>query len=307
MSYPEEIGDLGGRTVLITGANSGIGFEAARQLAGYGPRLVLACRNLEKGKRAIDAIVEETPGANVELLELDLASLASVRDAADEVARRTDTLEVLINNAGVMALPPRKTADGFEMQFGTNHLGHFALTGLLFQLLTNAQSARVVTVSSQMHKYGKMNFEDLQHERDYERWRVYGQSKLANLLFAYELQRRARRAELDLLSVACHPGYAATQLQSVGAEMSGSKLMEAAMHAGNAMFAQSAEKGAWPTIYAATSSDLSGGEYVGPSVFNLWGAPRKARSNRRSHREEDAQRLWAVSEELTGVSFLSDA
>jgi NAD(P)-dependent dehydrogenase (short-subunit alcohol dehydrogenase family) len=307
MAYPEEIADLRGRTVLITGANSGIGFEAARQLAAHGPHLLLACRNLEKGERALGTILEGTPHANAELLELDLASLASVRAAAEHLTRRIEALDVLINNAGVMALPPRKTADGFEMQFGTNHLGHFALTGLLFPLLTKATAARVVTVASQMHKYGKMNFEDLQHEHDYERWRVYGQSKLANLLFSYELQRRANKSSLDLTSVACHPGYASTQLQTVGAEMSGNTLMQAAMSAGNAMFSQSAEKGAWPTIYAATSPNVAGGDYIGPSVLNLWGSPKKGRSSRRSHNPEDAAKLWAVSEELTGVRFLSDA
>ncbi|MGH7819102.1 MAG: oxidoreductase, partial [Candidatus Binatia bacterium] len=249
-------------------------------------------------------IVAEHPGAAVEVAALDLASLASVRAFAEAFASRHARLDVLCNNAGVMALPRSKTADGFEMQLGTNHLGHFALTGLLLQRLASTPRARVVTQSSTAHRMGRIDFDDLHAERSYGKWAAYGQSKLANLLFAYELARRLERSGKDVISVACHPGYAATELQFAGPRMEGSSLMERVMGLGNRLLAQSAAMGALPMLFAATAPELRGGDYVGPDGFGeAWGHPKKVGSNARSRDVEAAKRLWAVSGELTGVRY----
>jgi len=298
----ESIPDLSGKTILVTGGNSGIGYEAARQFARKGAHVVLACRDVQKGHTARDAITADHPHASVEVMALDLASLASVRACAEAYRTRHQTLDVLCNNAGVMALPYRKTADGFEMQFGTNHLGHFALTGLLLDLVLRTAAARVVTVSSGAHRMGKMRFEDLQWERGYRKWVAYGQSKLANLLFAYELQRRLDGAQASVISVACHPGYAATNLQFAGPRMAGSSVLEMLARFGNQLVAQNAAMGALPTLYAATAPEVRGGDYIGPNGFGeLRGYPTKVQSNTRSHDREVAKKLWAISEELTGV------
>lgn len=293
-----------GKTALITGANSGLGFESAKVLAARGARVILAVRDPAKGERAADEIHHAIPSAELELLPLDLASLASIRAAAAAFARAHDRLDVLINNAGVMAIPRRTTADGFEMQLGTNHLGHFALTGLLLPLLFAAPAARVVTVSSGAHLLGRINFDDLQGERRYQPWLAYGQSKLANLLFAYELQRRLAAAGSGAISVAAHPGYAATNLQTVGPEMTGSALGQRLMVLANRIFAQSAAMGALPEIYAASAPDVRGGDYIGPDgSLGQQGFPKKVQSNARSHDRDVAARLWAVSEALTGVKY----
>lgn len=290
-----------GKTALITGANSGLGFETARVLAQAGARVVLAVRDTVKGDRAVAAIRRVVPGADLELLPLDLASLTSIRRAAAAFLRTHDRLDILINNAGVMAIPRRVTADDFEMQLGINHLGHFALTGLLLPLILTTPAARIVTVSSGAHVFGRINFDDLQSERSYSMWGAYGQSKLANLLFAYELQRRLAAAGREAISVAVHPGYAATNLQAVGPEMTGSRLGARIMTAANRVLAQSAAMGALPELYAATAPDVRGGDYIGPDGFlGQQGFPVKVKSNRRSHDQAVAARLWAVSEALTG-------
>ena len=295
---------LAGRTIIVTGANSGIGFEAALQLAGKGARVVLACRDPKKTEAAAAAIRDAHPGAALEAMPLDLASLTSVRSFADAYRKEHSELHVLCNNAGVMALPYRRTADGFEMQFGTNHLGHFALTGLLLEPLLATSGARVVNVSSTAHRIGKMRFDDLHGERGYRRWPAYGQSKLANLLFTYELQRRLERSGAPVSSVACHPGYASTNLQLVGPRMEGSSWMETLSNLSNRIFSQSAAMGALPTLYAAAADDMRSGDYIGPDGFaETWGHPKKVRSSARSHDREAAARLWEVSEELTGVRF----
>jgi NAD(P)-dependent dehydrogenase (short-subunit alcohol dehydrogenase family) len=294
----------GGRTALVTGANSGIGLEAAIGLAQAGATVIAAARDPERGEAALRRIREAAPGAAVELQRLDLADLASVRQAAEEVAGRHDRLDVLVNNAGVMALPRRTTADGFEMQLGTNHLGHFALTGLLLDRLRAAQDPRVVTISSGAHRAGRMRFDDLQGERRYHRWLAYGQSKLANLLFAFELQRRADRAGLSLRSMAAHPGLSGTNLQTAGPLMQGQKLKARLSDVVYRLFSQSAQRGALPTLYAATM-DLPGGTYVGPNgPGEFWGSPHVVTGNARANDEEDAARLWSVSEDLTGVKYL---
>ncbi len=300
----DDLPDLSGKTIVVTGGNSGIGYEAAIQFARKRARVVLACRNMDKAHAAAERIAALAPGASVEAMALDLSSLTSVRSFADAFKGRNRTLHVLCNNAGVMALPYCRTADGFEMQFGTNHLGHFALTGLLLDRLLAADGARVVTVSSSAHRMGQIRFDDLQSEHGYGKWRAYGQSKLANLLFAFELQRRIEAAGAKLISVACHPGYAATNLQAMGPRMSGSAMMETLMGLGNRLFAQSAAMGALPTLYAATAPDLRGGEYIGPDgLGEMWGHPAKVDCSAAAHDTAAAARLWQISEQLTNVRY----
>ena len=296
--------DLSGKTIIVTGGNSGLGYEASLQFAGKGANVVLACRNTDKARAAIDTITAQKPGSSLEVMELDLASLASVRGFAKSFLDRHGTLDVLCNNAGVMALPGRRTLDGFEMQFGTNHLGHFALTGLLLERLLASPGARVVSLSSTMHRTGKIHFDDLQWERRYSKWGAYGQSKLANLLFTYELQRKLDAKGASLISAACHPGYAATNLQATGPRMQGSKLMERMTQLANQLFSQSAAMGALPTLYAATSPEVRGGNYIGPDGFTEnWGHPKKVGSSARSRDKAAAAQLWQVSESLTGVGY----
>ena len=296
----QQIPDLQGQTAIVTGANSGIGFEAARELARHKAEVVLACRNMEKGAAAVRQITDTVPDARVELRELDLGSLASVRQFAERYAASHSSLDLLVNNAGVMAPPRRLTEDGFELQFGTNHLGHFALTGLLLPLIDARSAGRVVIVSSGAHRQGKINFDDLQGEKSYGRWSAYGQSKLANLLFMLELDRRLRARRSTIRSVAAHPGYAATNLQS--AESSGVEAFM--MSIGNAIIAQSAAMGALPTLYAATNPNVQGGQYFGPDgFFEGRGYPKLVSPNDRAQDEAVARRLWDVSQELTGVEI----
>jgi NAD(P)-dependent dehydrogenase (short-subunit alcohol dehydrogenase family) len=294
-----------GKTFIITGANSGIGYEAALALAGKGAQVVLACRDQGKGKHAAEQIRAAHPSASVAVMELDLASLDSIRRFGEAARKAHPKLDVLVNNAGVMAIPYRKTADGFEMQFGTNHLGHFALTGLLLDRLLATPGARVVNVSSNAHRmFAAMRWDDIHWEKGYRKWLAYGQTKLANLLFTYELQRRLEAAKANAISVACHPGYAATNLQAAGPRMQGSSFGESIMELGNRLFAQSAAMGALPTIYAAAAPDVHGGDYIGPDgLAENWGHPKKTQSNARSHDREDQRRLWELSEKLTGVRY----
>jgi NAD(P)-dependent dehydrogenase (short-subunit alcohol dehydrogenase family) len=301
----QQIPDQTGRTVLVTGANSGLGFHTSLELARHGARVLMAARDSARGEQALAKVRAAVPSALVELLSLDLADLSSIGTAAAEVAARSDRLDALVNNAGVMAIPYRQTVDGFEMQFGTNHLGHFALTGLLLPLLLSAPAPRVVTVSSGLHRrVGGINFDDVQGSRAYDKWVAYGQSKLANLLFAAELDRRARTAGTRLVSVAAHPGYASTNLQRVGPQMEGNRLRAAVMSVANRVVAQSDAAGALPLLYAASMPDVSGGQYFGPA------GPREMRGHPtlvgRSAAAQDAaaaRRLWGLSEELTGVTY----
>lgn len=253
-----------------------------------------------------EEIRDVAPETRLTVIELDLADLASVQEFAASFGDMHDELHVLCNNAGVMAIPRTETEQGFETQFGVNHLGHFALTGLLLDELreTDGQT-RVVTQSSGLHENGEIDFDDLQSEHSYDKWDAYGQSKLANVLFAYELQRRLRAAGVeDVASIACHPGYAATNLQQRGPEQEDSTLRLWSMQAANAVLAQDAETGALPMLYAATASDIEGGKYIGPGGFQqMRGHPEKQRSSDRSYDETTAKRLWEVSAELTGVRY----
>ncbi|MBC8078571.1 MAG: SDR family NAD(P)-dependent oxidoreductase [Chloroflexales bacterium] len=293
-----------GNVAVVTGGNSGIGYEAALALAGKGAHVILAARSAEKAQASAEAIRRAHPGAAVEVMALDLSDLASVRGFAAAFQQRFAALPLLINNAGVMALPYRRTADGFEMQFGTNHLGHFALTGLLLPAILAAPRARVVTVSSGLHIGGAIDFANLDGAKSYSRLGAYNQSKLANLLFAYELQRRFAATNASAISVGCHPGFAATNLQAAGSRMDGSRFGEAFSEVSNRLFAQSAAMGALPTLYAATAPDVNGCDYIGPVGFlGMRGAPVKAKSSGRSYDAQLAARLWQVSEDLTGVRY----
>jgi NAD(P)-dependent dehydrogenase (short-subunit alcohol dehydrogenase family) len=296
-----DIPDLAGRTAIVTGASSGLGLETAKALAAHGAMVILAVRDLDRGRRAASAVQSAGTGTGTgtgtaEVRLLDLTSLESVRAFA---SAWSGPIDLLINNAGVMIPPLSRTADGFELQFGTNHLGHFALTNLLLPSIGGR--GRVVTVSSDAHKGGSIDFDDLNWERKrYRPWRAYSQSKLANLLFTAELQRRLTEAGSTVLSVAAHPGYAATNLQSG----SGSAITRFAMEKlGNRLLAQDARGGALPTLYVATAA-VAGNTFAGPSGFaGLRGAPAPCARSRAASDPAAARRLWDVSEQLTGVRF----
>ena len=294
-----DIPDQTGRTAVITGANTGLGYETARALAWHGARVILAVRNLDKGKAAADLIARRAPGAEVAVQELDLSSLDSIRTAAEELRAKHDHIDLLINNAGVMMTPKATTKDGFELQFGTNHLGHFALTGLLIDRLLDTPGSRVVTVSSMGHRLfarSGIRFDDLQWERGYSRTGAYGQAKLANLMFTYELQRRL--AGTHTIAAAAHPGGSRSELaRNLPPVMRGAfKLLEP-------MF-QDAEMGALPSLRAATDPGVIGGQYYGPDgIGEQRGHPKIVASSAVSHDVDAQRRLWAVSEQLTGVVY----
>ena len=301
----KDIPDQSGRTALVTGANSGLGLQTAKALAGAGASVLLGCRSAERAAGARDEIVASHPTAEVETVELDLGDLSSVERAAAAVAGRGAPLDLLVNNAGVMAPPERRTADGFELQLGTNHLGHFALTGRLLDSLLAAEAPRVVNVSSVAHRQGKMDFDDLNWERGYSRWPAYGRSKLANLLFTLELSRRAEEAGTNLIAAAAHPGYSSTNLQTSGPGMGSlGPFAKPVMKVGNLLLGQSDERGALPSLYAATAPGVHGDDYFGPDGPGEWrGHPKLVGRSGRAANPEDAKRLWEVSEELTGVSY----
>jgi NAD(P)-dependent dehydrogenase (short-subunit alcohol dehydrogenase family) len=298
-----DIPDQGGRVAVVTGANTGIGYHTAAALAGHGAHVVLAVRNLEKGNAALARIVAASPKADVTLQELDLSSLDSVRHAAKALRAAYPRIDLLINNAGVMWTPKQVTKDGFEMQFGTNHLGHFALTGLLVDHLLPVRGSRVVTVSSQGHRIrAAIHFDDLQWERRYDRIAAYGQAKLANLLFTYELQRRLsaqENAATSTIAVAAHPGGSNTEL----ARNLPSIIQPVVTVLGPVLF-QSPAMGALPTLRAATDPAVEGAQYYGPEgLGEQRGHPKLVKSSAQSHDPELQSRLWNVSEQLTGVTF----
>jgi NAD(P)-dependent dehydrogenase (short-subunit alcohol dehydrogenase family) len=294
--------DLTGKVIIVTGANSGIGFEAAKEFARKGAATILACRNMDKAAAALAAIQAEIPDAKAEIMQLDLASQASVHQFADAFKAKYDQLDILVNNAGIMMVPYGTTEDGFERQLGTNHLGHFALTGLLFDLLVNTAGARVVNVSSNAHHRGSMDFDNLMYEdgNGYSPMGAYGRSKLANLLFTYELQRRFDQLGSNTLAVAAHPGISQTNL---AAHMTDRWYFKPLMPLMSLML-QSAAMGALPTIRAAVDPNVMGGQYFGPDgPREQRGYPVIVESNEAAHNEADARRLWEVSEQLTGVQF----
>jgi NAD(P)-dependent dehydrogenase (short-subunit alcohol dehydrogenase family) len=294
-----DVPDQSGRVAIVTGANSGLGYHTAAVLAGKGAHVVLAVRSLDKGTEAAERIKAATPNADVDLQELDLASLDSVRKAADDLRTAHPRIDLLINNAGLMYVPKRETTkDGFEMQFGTNHLGHFALTGQLLDNMTSVDGSRVVTISSVGHAFpfpAKIDFDDLQHERSYNRISAYGQSKLSNLMFTYELQRRLQAKGVPTIALAAHPGFSDTELMRYLPNLPDFVWK---------MTTQPADMGALPTLRAATDPSARGGQYYGPDGLGGWkGHPKIVQSSAQSRNQDIQRRLWAVSEELTGVKY----
>jgi len=290
-----QIPDQSGRVVVVTGSSSGIGYEAARVLANKNAEIFIAVRDVKKGEVALNNIKAQNEKANVTLMILDLASLESVKNFVTEFKQKYQKLDLLINNAGVMMPPYSKTADGFELQFGTNHLGHFALTAQLLDLLQNTEDSRIVNVASAAHKYGKLDFNDLNWEkRKYKAMKSYGDSKIANLYFTYELQKKLQESGSKTVVTAAHPGWTATDLQR---------------HSGlfeflNDFFAMKMEQGALPTLRAAIDPDAQGGDYFGPDGWQEWrGNPVKVKSSILSNNNEIAKRLWGISEEMTGIKF----
>lgn len=288
-----------GKIAIVTGANTGLGFETAVGLAKKDAKVIMACRNRSKAEAAKADIEKQVPGADLEVRVLDLNSLASVRTFAKEFLADHDRLDLLINNAGLMIPPLMRTEDGFESQMGVNHFAHFLLTNLLFPALKNAEAARVVTLSSNAHKSGKIDFDNLNAEKSYSRLGAYSMSKLACLMFAYELQRRLDKTDLPIIAVSAHPGASMTELMRYVP-----KPVEWLVSPFTPLFTHSVEDGALPTLQAAMADDVSGGDYFGPQGFNeMKGKPGKATSTRRSHDKEVARKLWEVSEELTGEEF----
>lgn len=303
-----DIPDLSGRTAVVTGASAGIGLVTARELARHGAAVTLAVRSAERGQQAADRIRGAAPDADVRVGLLDLSDLSSVRSFADDWSgRHPDGLDLLVNNAGVMAVPRETTVDGFERQFATNHLGHFALTGLLLPALVARSRSRVVTVSSNAHRMGRISFDDLQGERHYRAWGAYAQSKLANLLFTAELERRLTAAGAGVHAMAAHPGWAATNLVANGPAAGSGSLGARLAGAANTVIGQSAEMGALPTLFAATAPGVPGGAYVGPGGFlEQRGYPRLVGRAKAASDPVAARLLWQASEDLTGVRYPLD-
>jgi NAD(P)-dependent dehydrogenase (short-subunit alcohol dehydrogenase family) len=298
------IPDQTGRTAVVTGASSGLGLEVARVLCSRGARVVLACRNVERGELAADRIRAESREATLEVVRLDLASLASVREAAGEIHSTCAQLDLLINNAGVMQVPYERTADGFELTLATNHLGPFALTGLVLERLLETRGSRIVAVSSNAHRRGVMRFGDLQSQREYKPSDGYAQSKLANLLFTYELNRRLAAAGSGTIALAAHPGNVRTALWRTSSALERA-LISRRLRMLNFWLAQGPERGALPILRAATDPSAVGGEYYGPGgLFELTGDPTRVESSARSHDAPAQRELWKASEQLTGVSYL---
>lgn len=306
---PADLPSLDGKTIIVTGANSGLGLVATREFARKGAKVIMACRSADKAQAAAQTVRDAVPQANILVESLDLADLHSVESFAQRMQDKQTPIDILCNNAGVMALPLRRTAQGFEMQIGTNHFGHFALTGHMLPLLETAPQARIVNTASLAHTWTRgMDFGDLnwEHKR-YRKWDAYGKSKLANLLFTFELERRLREQNSSVMAVAAHPGYASTHLQAAGPEMQGSALGQGLMRIGNALLAQPADQGAEPVLYAAAMAGVQGGEYYGPDGYRqMRGHPRKVRAHRKAYATDTAEELWELSEALTQVHYLSD-
>jgi NAD(P)-dependent dehydrogenase (short-subunit alcohol dehydrogenase family) len=298
-----DIPDQSGRTAVVTGANSGIGYCAARALARRGAHVLLACRSERRGTAALDRLRAEVPGARVGLRLLDLGDLSSVRAFA--AGYQEERLDLLLNNAGVMALPYARTADGFETQFGVNHLGHFALTGLLLPRLLATSGSRVVTVSSAMHAIANIDPGDLNSEHGYRRWIAYGRSKTANLLFTHELAKRLAAGGATVIAAAAHPGYADTNLLTAGPELEGRTAAARLARFGNRLFAQSAAQGALPTLYAATAPGVRPDDFIGPRLQGWRGSPARSWRAPWTRDPTAAERLWSASEQLTGIRYES--
>jgi len=299
-----DVGDLTGRVALVTGANSGIGYEVAHTLADHGAHVILGCRSQERARRARDKMESQLERSSLELLELDLADLASVHQAAGAVLTGHARLDLLVNNAGVMGTPYRQTPDGLELQMATNHFGHFALTGLLLNRLVTTERSRVVAVSSNMHRFGRLHLDDVVGTRPHNTWITYSTSKLANLLFVAELSRRLEGAGLATLAVAAHPGWTRSNLAASGVALGNSRVRRRLGRAAGTTLGQSTAAGALPVLCAATASSIRSGQYIGPAgPLELYGPPRVVRPSKRARDRALAAGLWAASEELTGVRY----
>lgn len=298
----DDIPDLSGKVIIVTGGNSGLGYESVKAFAAKNATVILTSRTVEKGEKARNEIVAELHSADIQVMQLDLADLRSIREFAGQFAKKYRRLDILLNNAGIMMTPYQQTKDGFESQVGTNHLGHFALTGLLLDLIRTTENSRVVNVSSNAHKWGKMDFDNLLFEngKDYSPTNAYGRSKLANLLFTYELQSRLKEHKINSMALAAHPGISLTNL----ARHLEDKWWYNLMMLFSGLITQKAEYGALPQIRAAVDPRAEGGSYYGPNGFNqMKGDPVVVESSKASHDKEDAMKLWAVSERLTGVNY----
>lgn len=299
-----DIPDLTGKVVIVTGANSGLGLESTKALAVKGATVVMACRNLNKAEQAKAEVQQKAPQARLEVMELDNASLASVRAFATTFKEKYDRLDILLNNAGVMAIPRMETEDGFEMQLGVNHLAHFALTGLLLELLTNTPGSRVHSTASSAAFTGSINFADLMGKKEYGRWTAYGQSKLANAAFATELNRRLQATGHDTIANASHPGFVRTNLQTNSLNQSGAPFLEQVLYRiAGPLLAQDISMGVLPQLYAATVPEAKGGVFYGPKIFRMRGYPTEQRCNDTLDDTAVLQRLWEISEELTGIHY----
>jgi len=297
------IPDLTGKVMIVTGANSGIGFDSAKEFARKGAQVILASRSMEKAEAALKLIQDEIPNAQAEIIQLDLASMTSIKEFVEAFKARYQRLDVLLNNAGIMMVPYGKTEDGFERQLGTNHLGHFALTGLLLDLVLSTPNSRIVNVSSNGHRAGNMNFDNLMYEggKDYSPFASYARSKLANILFTYELQRRLESSGSNAAAFAVHPGASVTNL---GNHLAGDSFFWRLLFPVVMTMAQPADMGALPSIRASVDPQAKGGEYYGPKGFmEMRGYPVVVKSNAASHNVANAKRLWEESEKLTGVQY----
>ncbi len=299
----DDVPDLAEKIIIVTGANSGIGYEAAKEFSRKGAKTILACRNMEKAKSALAKIKSEVPDSEAEIMQLDLASLKSIHKFAEKFRAKHKRLDILLNNAGIMMSPYGKTEDGFELQFGTNHLGHFALTGLVISLLLKAPGSRIVNVSSMGHRFGDVDFDKIMYEEDkeYSPMKAYGRSKLANLLFTYELQHRLEANKKRVITVAAHPGNSNTKLGKYLEKKLWFRIIKSLYMP---IFAQSAAMGALPMIRASVDANVKGGEYYGPGGFmGMRGHPVKVESNKASHDEKSAKTLWKISEKLTSIKY----
>jgi NAD(P)-dependent dehydrogenase (short-subunit alcohol dehydrogenase family) len=297
--------DMTGKIVIITGANSGLGLESTKAIAAKGATVVMACRNLSKAEKAKTEVLQIVPNAKLDLMQLDNASLDSVRAFVNAFKAKYDRLDILLNNAGVMAIPRQETVEGFEMQLGVNHLGHFALTGLLLDVITSTPGARIHNTSSSAAFTGLINFDDLMGKENYSRWGAYGQSKLANAVFATELNRRLQEAGHDTISNSSHPGLVMGNLQANSLEQSGTPFIERILYRiGSALMAQDVSMGVLPQLYAAVAPEAKGGVFYGPKTMRLRGYPAEQKCNDALDDAALLKRFWEVSEELTGIQYL---
>ena len=299
-----DIPDLKGKIAIVTGANSGIGFQTSLALARKNAMVIMAVRSREKGLHAAEIIHAEVPNAELVVMKVDLANIESVKHFADGYLEEFQRLDILINNAGVMALPLMHTAQGFEIQLGTNHLGHFVLTALLIDILSRTANSRIVNVSSLAYKIGKVSFDDINYEKSYSRLKAYAQSKLSNLLFTMELDRKLRLSGKSIIVSSAHPGYAKTNLHARAAEIEGAGVIFSVIRFANYVFGQKASKGALPVLYAATSPNVKSTGYYGPDgIFSLYGYPTEEYVDSKYVVPMDAVKLWDLSEKLTGIKF----